>query len=66
MPDDDADPEKSKGTEEPDSRRLLDGYAEPGRVRRLRDRQQRRQVGWVRRLGRWLVRRARSWRGQRG
>jgi hypothetical protein len=51
---------------EPDWRRLLDGYAKPGRLRRLRDRQQRRQAGWVRRLGRWLAHRGRSWPGQRG
>jgi hypothetical protein len=56
MPDHDADPEKSKGAGEPDWRRLLDGYAEPGRVRRLRDRQRRQQAvrrGWI---GRWLWR----------
>ena len=34
-------------------RRLLDGYAAPGRVRRLQDRQQPRRRGWLRRLGRW-------------
>jgi hypothetical protein len=37
---------------EPDWQRLLDGYAEPGRVRRLRDRQRRQQAtwrGWLRR-----------------
>jgi hypothetical protein len=36
---------------DPDYRRLLDGYAEPGRLRRLKDRQQRRRpldvAGWA-------------------
>src|SRR5918993_456023 len=35
----DANTPESDGPPEPDWRRLLDGYAEPGRVRRLRDRQ---------------------------
>jgi hypothetical protein len=41
-----------EGAGEPDWQRLLDGYAEPGRVRRLRDRQRRQQAtwrGWLRR-----------------
>jgi hypothetical protein len=42
VPDRDADPPESEGADEPDWRRLLDGYAEPGRLHRLRD-QQRRQ-----------------------
>jgi hypothetical protein len=53
VPDRDADPPKSEDAE-PDWRRLLDGYAEPGRVRRLMDRQRRQQAarrGWLRR---WL------------
>jgi hypothetical protein len=66
MPDHDVDPEKSKGTEEPDSRRLLDGYAEPGRVRRLRDRHSAGRLAGFAGRGRWLVLRARSGRGQRG
>jgi hypothetical protein len=54
MSDPDADPEEPEGTGERDWRRLLDGYAEPGRLRRLRDRQRRQQAarrGW---LCRWL------------
>jgi hypothetical protein len=41
------------GPSDPNWRRLLDGYAEPGRVRRLKDRQQRQRAarrGWLRRL----------------
>jgi hypothetical protein len=58
----DHDPDKAEGAEEPDWRRLLDGYAEPDRLRRLRARQQRRRPGrlrWLgRRLCRWTRRRA--------
>jgi hypothetical protein len=50
MPDPDADPE---GTGEPDWRRLLDGYAEPGRLRRLNDREPHQQTT-RRGLRRWL------------
>jgi hypothetical protein len=53
MPDRDADPEESKG-DEPDWRRLLDGYAEPGRLRRLRDHQRRKKSSRLRRLLRWV------------
>jgi hypothetical protein len=56
MPHPDADPEKSEGPGEPDWRRLLDGYAEPGRLRRLRDRQRRQQAARRGRLRRWLRR----------
>jgi hypothetical protein len=59
VPDRDAEPPESEGAES-DWRRLLDGYAEPGRLSRLRDRQPRREASWVRGLGRWLV------RGERG
>jgi hypothetical protein len=45
VPDHDANPDKPEGAGEPDWRRLLDGYAEPGRLRRLRERQQRQRVG---------------------
>jgi hypothetical protein len=55
MPDRDADPEEPEGAARPDWRRLLDGYAEPGRLRRLRDHQRRRETSLVRRLRRWLV-----------
>jgi hypothetical protein len=54
MPDRDADPEGSKG-DEPDWRRLLDGYAEPGRLRRLRDHQSRKKPSRLRRLLRWVL-----------
>jgi hypothetical protein len=40
VPDHDTDPDKPEGGGEPDWRRLLDGYAEPGRLRRLQDHQQ--------------------------
>jgi hypothetical protein len=67
MPDRDADAEESDGSAEPDWRRLLDGYAEPGRLRRLRDRQQRRrEAGRLRRLGGWLLRRVRIWPDRHG
>jgi hypothetical protein len=56
MPDRDADPEKPEAAGEPDWRRLLDGYAEPGRLRRLKDRQQRRQSARRGRLRRWVWR----------
>ena len=49
MPEDPPDPP----LERDELRRLLDGYAAPGRVRRLQDRQQPRRRGWLRRLGRW-------------
>jgi hypothetical protein len=61
MPDCDADPEKPKGAGKPDWRRLLDGYAEPGRLRRLKDHEQRPQSTRRGRLKRWLVRRMRFW-----
>jgi hypothetical protein len=41
---------------DPKYRRLLDGYAEPGRLRRLKQRQQRRQAARRGRLRRWLTR----------
>ena len=50
MPEDPPDP-----SERDELRRLLDGYAAPGRVRRLQDRQQPRRRGWLRRLGQALV-----------
>jgi hypothetical protein len=56
VPDHDADRDEPEGAGEPDWRRLLDGYAEPGRLRRLRDRQQRQRPGRLRRLGRRLRR----------
>jgi hypothetical protein len=63
MPDRDADTPESSGPPDPDWRRLLDGYAEPGRVRRLRDRQRRQQAtrrSWLRHwLSRFLRRRSR-------
>jgi hypothetical protein len=63
MPDPDADPEEPEQAGRPDWRRLLDGYAEPGRLRRLRDRQQRKQATrrgrLLRRLRRLLWRRSR-------
>jgi hypothetical protein len=55
---DDPDP---GGAPEPDYRRLLDGYAEPGWLRRLKDRRQRRQGarrGWLRWL--WHLQRRRA------
>jgi hypothetical protein len=56
VPDRDANTSEPGGRPDPDWRRLLDGYAEPGRVRRLKDCQQRQQAarrGWLRR---WLSR----------
>jgi hypothetical protein len=57
VPDRDADPGEPEDAAEPDWRRLLDGYAEPGRIRRLKDRQRRQQAArrcwlrpWLRRL----------------
>jgi hypothetical protein len=62
VPDRDANTPEPRGPDDPDWRRLLDGYAEPGRVRRLKDRQQRQQAarrGWLRRwLSRLLSRRS--------
>jgi hypothetical protein len=54
VPDHDANPDKPEGAGEPDWRRLLDGFAEPGRLRRLRDREQRQRPGRLRRLARRL------------
>jgi hypothetical protein len=58
MPEDPPDP-----SERDELRRLLDGFAAPGRVRRLQDRQQPRRRGWLRRLGRrwwqWFFRASR-------
>jgi hypothetical protein len=55
VPDRDANTPEPDGPPEPDWRRLLDGYAELGRVRRLRDRQRQEAArrGWLRR---WLWR----------
>jgi hypothetical protein len=57
----DANTPEPDGPPEPDWRRLLDGYAEPGRVRRLRDRQRLEATGrgWLRRWL-WRVLRRRS------
>jgi hypothetical protein len=54
VPNRDATPEPD-GPPEPNWRRLLDGYAEPGRVRRLRNRQ-RQEAARRGRLWRWLRR----------
>jgi hypothetical protein len=51
----DANTPEPDGPPELDWRRLLDGYAEPGRVRRLRDRE-RQKAPRRGLLGRWLVR----------
>jgi|SRR5215217_2166954 len=61
VPDRDANTPNPDGPPEPDWRRLLDGYAEPGRVRRLRDgqRQEAARRGWLRRWL-WRVLRRRS------
>lgn len=61
VPDRDANTPEHDGPPEPDWRRLLDGYAEPGRVRRLRDRQRQEAArrGWLRRWL-WRVLRRRS------
>ena len=56
VPDRHTDDPDSGGAPDPDYRRLLDGYAEPGRLRRLKDRQQRQQAGRRHRLRRWLWR----------
>lgn len=57
MPDRDAHPPDSENAGERDRRRrLLDGYAAPDRLRRLKDRQRRQQAGRHRRLRRWLSR----------
>ena len=55
MSDRDANTPKSNGPPDPDWRRLLDGYAEPSRVRRLKDRR-RQQAARRGRLRRWLWR----------
>jgi hypothetical protein len=55
VPDRDANTPEHDGPPEPDWRRLLDGYAEPGRVRRLRNRQ-RQEAARRGRLRRWLWR----------
>jgi hypothetical protein len=61
MPDRDADPEEPDGSREPEWRRLLDGYAEPGRLRRLNDRERRREASRCRKLQRWVARRVQIW-----
>jgi hypothetical protein len=55
VPDRDDNTLEPNGPPDPDWRRLLDGYAEPGRVRRLRDRQ-RQEAARRGRLRRWLWR----------
>jgi hypothetical protein len=62
VPDREANTSEPDGRPDPDWRRLLDGYAEPGRVRRLKDRQRRQQAaraGW-RRQWLWRLLRRRS------
>jgi hypothetical protein len=67
VPDRDAKTPEPTGPPDPDWRQLLDGYAEPSRVRRLKDRQQRQQAGRRDRLRRWLwrlLRRQSRWSDQ--
>jgi hypothetical protein len=66
MPGRDADSEEPEGPREPDWRRLLDGFAEPGRLRRLNDRERRREASRCRRLQQWLPRRVQIWPRRRG
>jgi hypothetical protein len=60
LPDRGANTPEPNGRPDPDYRRLLDGYAEPGRARRLEERLQRQGTarrGWLRRWFRRLLRR---------